>query len=70
MDEPCGWDEHDVHLIETMTNPLHMKKWRPIAVLSVLWKAYMQILSELGGIADRPLSPNQFAFRPAHQTAE
>eukprot|EP00959_Pyramimonas_sp_CCMP1952_P313661 6565540-Pyramimonas_sp.AAC.1 len=53
-----------------MINPVCIKTWRPIAVLSVLWKACVQVLSELGHLATRPLSAHQFAFRTGHQTAE
>eukprot|EP00959_Pyramimonas_sp_CCMP1952_P154846 3239477-Pyramimonas_sp.AAC.1 len=34
MDAPSSWGAHDVHLIEKMINPVCIKKWRPIAVLS------------------------------------
>ena len=55
-----AWDIRDIHLLEKCFNPKTMRKWRPIALLPVLWKLYMHVLAELGKIDEVQISENQF----------
>ena len=64
------WATHEVSLLAEITNIIHVKDFRPIAVLPVLYKLHSRVLYMLGDSVCRSLEAPQFAFRKFHQAHE
>lgn len=64
------WDDHEVQMIEKVIGACRVKQFRPIAVLSALYKVFSRVLGKLVGISKIPLSGPQFAFRKHHSAEE
>ena len=61
---------YEITLLEKVMNPMIMRNWRPIAVMSVFSKLYSMLLSDVGGLRNVAINDCQFAFRPGFQSAE
>ena len=64
------WATHEVSLLAKITYAIHVKDFRPIAVLPVIFKLYSRVLYMLGDSMCKPLQAPQFAFRKFHQAHE
>jgi hypothetical protein len=64
------WATHEVSLLAKITNAIHVKDFRPIAVLPVIFKLYSRVLYMLGDSMCKPLQAPQLAFRKFHQAHE
>ena len=62
-DTDMVWDWHEVVLLAKVVDPRVIKQWRPISVLSVLYKLYSSTLSTLCNLRNYDLGEHQFAFR-------
>jgi len=64
------WSLHEVQLIMKVTNAKRAREFRPIAVLSVLYKLYSRVLARLAELNKIPIRSSQFAFRRHHSAEE
>ena len=64
------WATYEVSLLAKITDAIHVKDFRPIAVLPVVFKLYSRVLYMLGDSMCKPLQAPQFAFRKFHQAHE
>ena len=64
------FDELDVALLANIVDPKKIKKFRPIAVLSVLHKLYSMTVASITHLRSKPMDENQLALRATYQSLE